>query len=166
MSMTRQLAEGHRYTKLLESQTVPVEIMLCRTPSGEAVSRIACQAMATKISPTPKYVCVADPDRVCCDSNNNYKPNLSNIEDAINFLESNNDFGAISLTYPSKGREEDDKNPHIDIGFVLYRMDILMKLKFDYEREQHCFCLTVTKQIRDMGYRFGYLDNLNRITHF
>jgi hypothetical protein len=79
MSMTRQLSEGRGYTKLLESQTVPVEIILCRTDGGECASREACQAMAAKITPAPEYVIMADPDRACRNSNDGYKPVLDNM---------------------------------------------------------------------------------------
>jgi hypothetical protein len=176
MPEKRGLSEGRGFTRLLESQTVPVEIFVFRTPgedngnkghtslreSGERASRKLCQEKCSEISPLPEYIIMCDGDRVCCDSNNDYSPMLTNAEDCLNFLKANNDFGGISITYPSNGREQDDKNPHIDIGWAMYRTDLFLKLDFNDTRN---LCVAVTDQIRKMGYRFGYLDKKNRITH-
>jgi hypothetical protein len=164
--MTGQLAEGRGYTALLEKQTEPVEIILRRTDGGEGASRTACQVEAAKITPQPEYVIMADPARVCCNSNDGYKPCLSNVADARKFLDDNPDYGAVSLVYPSKGREADDDNPHIDVGWVCYRYEVFAALKFEKQEGEEHYCLSVTRQIRKMGKRFGYLDILNRVTKF
>ena len=160
LSMTQQLAEGRGYTKLLEAQTVPVEIILCRTAGGERASREACQAMAAKIAPAPKYIICADPDRACCNSNDDYKPCLTNVEDAVKFLDEHDDFGGVSLVHP---RDEKDPDPvHVDIGWCAFRYEVYAELKFPVGEE---LCISVTRQIRSWGHRFGYMDSLNRITH-
>jgi hypothetical protein len=166
LSMTGQLAEGRGYTALLKQQTEPVDIILCRTDGGEGASRTACQVEAAKITPQPQYVIMADPKRVCCNSNDGYKPCLTNVADARKFLDENQDFGAVSLVYPSKGREADDLNPHIDIGWVMYRYEVFAALVFEKQEGEEHYCLSVTRQIRAMEKRFGYLDEKNRITKF
>lgn len=151
----------------------------CRTPGednpnkgktslalqGEKASRIKCQQEAAAIIPQPEYVIMADPDRACLDSNNDYRLMDTNVADGEKFLDDNNDFGAIALTYPSKGRKEDDENLHIDIGFVIYRYEVFAKLKFELATGETCYCPAVTREIWAMGKRFGYLDSLNRIMH-
>jgi hypothetical protein len=160
LSMTRQLAEGRGYTKLLEAQTVPVEIIKCRTDDGERASREACQAAAAKITPVPKYIICADPDRTCCNSNDDYKPCFTNVEDAVKFLDAHDDFGGVSLVHP---RDEKDPAPvHVDIGWAMYRYEVFAQLIFPVGEE---LCILVTRQIRAWGHKFGYMDSLNRITH-
>jgi hypothetical protein len=163
MSMTGKLAEGRGYSALLKAQTEPVEMHLYRTEGGEGASRTACQAEAAKITPQPQYIIMADPMRVCCNSNDNYAPCLTNVEDARKFLDANADFGAVSLVFPAS--EGDENNFHIDIGFVMYRYEIFAALKFELPEGDRCYCSTVTRQIRAMGKRFGYLDSQSRIMH-
>jgi hypothetical protein len=166
LAMDGVLAEGREYTKILERQTEPVDIILCRTDGGEGASRTACQETAAKITPQPQYVIVADSMRVCCNSNDNYKPCLTNVVDAKQFLDDNPDYGAVSLVYPSAGREADDLNKHIDIGWVCYRYEVFASLKFEKQEGEEHYCLSVTRQIRATGKRFGYLDKKFRITKF
>jgi hypothetical protein len=162
-----------RTRKSIEAQTEPVQIVECRTPgedkpapvltdlrrTGERTSRELCQAEAAKITPAPEYVVIADPDRSHENSNNGYTKMVDNILDARLFLDVNPDYGAVSLTFPSAGRDADDKNPHIDIGVVIYRYPVFAALNFDKPKAERCYCAHVTRQIRKMGLRFGYLDS-------
>jgi hypothetical protein len=144
----------------IEAQTVPVEIIKCCTDGGVQASREACQVMAAKITSMPKYVIMADPDRVCCNSNDRYKPILDNVEMAVKFLDEHDDFGGVSLVHP---RDEKDPDPaHVDIGWCMYRYEVFAELKFPEGEE---LCISVTKQIRARGYKFRYIDSLNRIMH-
>jgi hypothetical protein len=168
-----------RVIPALKSQTEPVEIHECRTPGedraqngktalalkGERTSRILCVSEAAKLNPAPSFVIMADGDRACVDSNDDYREMKTNVEDSILFLEKNEKFGGISLVYSSKGHTEDDKNDHIDIGWAMYRYSIFSKLKFDLIKGERDYCKTVTRQIRVMGFRFGYLDEKHRIMH-
>jgi hypothetical protein len=163
----------------LKSQTEPVEIHECRTAGedrsqngktdlalqGERTSRMLCVEEAAKLNPLPLYVIMADGDRACVDSNNDYVEMKTNVEDTLHFLENNQDFGGISLVYPNAGRTQDDANEHIDIGWAMYRYSVFSKLNFDLSNGERDYCRTVTRQIRTMNFRFGYLDEKKRIMH-
>ena len=141
-------------------QTIPVEIHECRTSEGEIASRKLCISQASKIVSKPNYIIMADDDRACINSNDNYKIINTNVEDAQTFLNNNQDYGAISLVKPKSGNDENDL--HIDIGWVMYRSKILLDLSFDVKGD---LCIAVTSQIRNLGSKFDYLDSKNRIMH-
>jgi hypothetical protein len=176
LSLKRVIPE--RVLDSIKAQTEPVETHKCRTAGeddpnagrtplavkGRLASRELCRQKAAEISPAPEYVIMADSCRASLDANNNYTPMINNAKDAKVFLDANKDFGAVSLARPSKGRKADDANPHICISWAIYRTEVFTKLKFDYDENADDYdCVKVTRQIRAMGLRFGYLDSTVRI---
>jgi hypothetical protein len=177
MPLGRSISEGRGFTKALLANGIDgKDIHICRAPGednpnkgktalalqGERASRELCQAEAAKLSPQPEYVIMCDPDRNCIDSNNDYAVITGNVADARNFLDIHKDFGAVSLVHPTTNA--DDEIPHIDIGWAMYRYDIFLILKFKLKEGETCYCPAVTRQIRKLGFRFGYLDEKHRVT--
>ena len=73
----------------------------------------------------------------------------------IDFLESNTDYGAISLhrnIIPDYVMED----AHINAGPVLYRSSIMEQIA--YHNNDGCECQGMTNDIRKLGYRIGYLN--------
>jgi hypothetical protein len=164
-----------RMVESLKAQTVLNVIHECRTPGednpnagrtalalqGEKTSREMCQAEAAKVN--EPYIIMCDGDRACVNSNDDYRVMTTNVEDAIAFLDANPEYGAVSLVHTAY--PNDDNNPYIDIGWVMYRSGVFAKLKFDLGEKEKCYCWTVTRQIRAMGLKFGYVDEKQRVMH-
>jgi hypothetical protein len=79
-----------------------------------------------------------------------------NILDMMSFLQDNPLHGAVSI-----GLNYGDQN-HICLICVMFRWDALAKLNF-HNKYGKCLCQEVTEDIRNMGYKYGYLDNKKRI---
>ena len=86
------------------------------------------------------------------------------VQDMINFLDENSDFGAISL-HRNKAPQELEEPKHINAGPVLFRSPVLGQIT--YHNNDGCECQGMTNDVRDiiidseaeLGYRIGYLPN-------
>lgn len=84
----------------------------------------------------------------------------TNIENAIDFLETFTGYGAVSFKYPIK--QIDQTALHIDAGCVLWTRECMEKVAFR-GLPNECTCKYLTYDIRKNGYKFGCLDNKYRI---
>jgi hypothetical protein len=132
----------------LKKQTNPCIVHECKTPrgktkiDGERASRILCQEEVRKLDPQPEYVVMCDGDRACANSNDGYKWQTTNVEDAENLLRKNPNVGAVSLI----------DIDHWDIGWVMYRADVFLKLDITVEVKNH-FCDAVKNQIEALQFK-------------
>ena len=117
----------------------------------EPIARKECQKKAIELN--EEYCIIQDNDILQLD-NNNFK-------DMQEFLINNNDYGAISIG----GRTKDHNKilNHIGISCVMFRLDCLKKIEFINSTKRSCMCEDVTKSIRDLGYKFNFLDNKIRV---
>ena len=90
----------------------------------------------------------------------------TNIEDAIDFLDTFTDYGAVSFKYPIK--TFDQTALHIDAGCVLWVRECMEKVKFRGIPGQ-CTCALLTADIRNtplkdnVFFKYGCMDAKHRV---
>ena len=76
----------------------------------------------------------------------------------VKFLNQHDDFGAIGISKQYSPIREVDEKVHIDAAPVLYRNEVYGRLR--YSTTHSCECLQMTKDVRSMGYRMGFIGGL------
>jgi hypothetical protein len=140
--------------------TIPTQIILCCTPGvvnsqrvytperkvGEAASRELCKK--TALETTDKMFVMMDRDAKLL-----YPTSL---QQALNLLNANHEYGALSLALPKKPWNDYD---HIDTRCVMIRREVLEKIDFTALNQQRCICREFTKAIRGLGVKYDYFSN-------
>ena len=78
------------------------------------------------------------------------------VQDMINFLNNNKDFGAIAL-HRNEVPTEVIEPSHINAGPVLFRSSIFEQIT--YHNNDGCECQGQSNDVRKLGSRIGYLPN-------
>lgn len=117
----------------------------------EPTARYICQQQA--IAYHEEFCIIQDADIVQLDK--------GNFIEMKNFLAENEDYGAISIG----GRTKDHNIilNHIGISCVMFRLDCLKNIVFTRSTKNACMCEDVTRSIRDINYKFNFLDNKIRV---
>jgi len=156
-----------------KKQTIPNKIIFCQTEgqkqnSGWSMKKIICEINSRKLIQSiikekylsEKYIITADIDKLNLQNDN--------IKRAIDFLDNNYDYNAVSLANNLPLFRIDNTLKHIDIGWVMYRTNAYLSLNFDEilnnRKQMMCLCESVTAQIRKLG-KFNYLDTNIHVKH-
>lgn len=86
------------------------------------------------------------------------------IKRMVEFLEKNENYAAIAISKHQvpEGPNEVTIQPHIDSAPVLWRLEDLQKITFEYRTQ--CECMAACEDIRNMGKEIGFLNGI-RATH-
>jgi hypothetical protein len=149
----------------IQSQSLYVNIIKCISPGkkhhqryygedrliNEPIARNKCKEEAIKYN--EEYCIIQDDDIV--------QLNSDNFKDLQSFLINNTDYGAVSIG----GRTKDHSKilTHIGISCVMFRLDCLKKIVFIPSTKRSCMCEDVTAAIRDLAWKFDFLDNKIRV---
>lgn len=139
-------------------QTVRGNVVVVCTPGGrlgqpkdlkhEIASRMACRTFALGVDPkAERFIAVQDPDILHL--------RTDNWQCAETALESDASLGAVAF-------QRDSAQNHVCIGAAVYRIDVLIGLKYD--PEVSC-CWSVKSCIEKKDMFFKYVDNVPRIRH-
>ena len=112
---------------------------------GAASARNFVKAMWSHNKNPSKYVLATDNDLIL--------PRDS-VQAMITFLDENEDFGAIAL-HRNHTPDTVEESPHVNAGPVLFRSSILKQIT--YHNDSGCECQGMTNDVRNLGYRIGYL---------
>jgi len=158
------LKDGHAFKsevlRGLCKQTVPVDIMAVSRPKSERhrnipagyISMSECRNIAKEEGLeqyNSEYFLLLNRDVVL--------KRDTDIEDMINFLQFNRDFGAVAINTRKKEIRLLVDNTHTDIACMVIRRSILEKITF--HNEKHCNCRCVCGYIRSNGLSVGYIDH-------
>ena len=78
------------------------------------------------------------------------------LQDMINFLNNNKEFGAIAL-HRTETPKEITEISHINAGPVLFRSPAFEQIT--YHNNDGCECQGMSNDVRKLGHRIGYLPN-------
>ena len=128
-------------------QNVPMRFFISNVKGdGAASARNFVKEMWQPVNEKSKYVLMTDND-LCLPA--------GSLQAMIDFMDANEDFGAIALhrhEVPTEVREE----PHVNAGPVLFRSNIFYKI--EYHNNDGCECQGMTNDIKKLDHRIGYLD--------
>ena len=128
------------------NQGVPLNIHICaHIGTGAWKSR---QYLKDRYPKDCDYVLTMDNDIVLPDNA---------IVNLIQFLENNPDFAAIGISKQFKPVSVSEE-PHIDAAPLLFRPHIYDQLT--YRHDQYCECLDMTRDLRNMNHRIGFIGGL------
>jgi hypothetical protein len=151
--------------KSIQSQSLYINIIKCYAPGKktrqrdynsdrlkfEPAARNKCKEEAIKYN---EEFCVIQDDDIV-------QLNSDNFKDMQEYLINNSSYGAVSIG----GRTKDHSKilTHIGISCVMFRLDCLKKIVFIPSTKRSCMCGDVTATIRELGFKFDYLDDKIRI---
>ena len=93
--------------------------------------------------------------KYCLMSDNDILFPEGSIKAMIEFLDRNEDYGAIAL-HRSENPQEVIDSAHINAGPVLYRTEVYKQIT--YHTNDGCECQGMCNDIRNLNYRIGYLN--------
>ena len=128
-------------------QGIPVTIIMHNSIGDDAVA--ARQYLHDYPYKSDKFILTMDNDLVL--------PQDS-LQKLVDFLNKNEDFGAIAISKLFTPTEPVDEAGHIDAAPVLFRLEVYEKI--DYHNRNGCECMGMTKDIRNLGYKIGFLGGL------
>lgn len=114
--------------------------------TGAADARNYVKDMWQNNKDKSKYVLASDNDIIFPEGS---------IKAMVDFLDENEDFGAIAL-HRSENPTEVIEPSHINAGPVLYRSEIYKQIT--YHNEAGCECQGMSNDIRNLNCRIGYLN--------
>jgi hypothetical protein len=84
-----------------------------------------------------------------------------NIEKGINFLKDNINIGAVSFAKP-----DNNNSVHIDIGCMIWKIELLKQITFKYwlEDSNKCPCDDLRKEVKELNYDFCYYPTKKWLT--
>lgn len=143
----------------ITSQTVSCDVVVCDTPGlvnsqktggpgkvrGEAASRNLCQQKARECG--DKFYIIQDSDMVHLQK--------TNIEEMLDFMQSNLMFSAIALNKLSATRSVYES--HIQLSCILFRHWV-SRLFYSYDPALHCVCGEFKTAMDLLGAKYRYLD--------
>ena len=137
-----------RVLESLSAQNCPIKLWVTTQDDGFHAAGARNRVKQHASSP---YVLMMDNDIIL-------EPH--SIERMVAFLEANNNFAAIGISKHSvpEGSNEVFIQPHIDCAPVLWRLEDLKKVAFEYRNQ--CECMAVCEDIRNMGKEIGFLTGI------
>ena len=114
-----------------------------------AQARESVRQMWLANEPSAPYVLASDNDIIL---------NHGTLDVMIQFLEENEDFGAIGLQRGQAPNLTIEPN-HVSAGPVLFRPEILRQI--EYHNNDGCECLGMSNDVRNLGKRIGFLANVS-----
>ena len=136
---------------------VPEEVLSSILDQGIPVTIYASNAIGNGAYRARQYLkdlVKADPGYVMTTDNDIVLPKGCLIA-MLDFMERNPSFAGIAISKNFKPREEVVESGHVDAGPVLWRSSVYSQL--EYHISDGCECLGMTKDVRHMGYRIGFL---------
>ena len=136
---------------------VPEEVFSSILDQGIPVTIYASNAIGTGAAKARQYLkdlVKDDPGYVMTTDNDIVLPERSLIA-MLDFMNRNTDFAgvAISKHYSPEASVEEAK--HVDAGPVLWRSEVYNQMQ--YHTNDGCECMGMTKDVRALGYRIGFL---------
>ena len=129
-------------------QKIPMRFFISNAiGTGAADARNFVQDMWSGCPQKSKYFLMTDNDLLIPEGA---------LQDMIDYLDNNKDFGAISL-HRTEVPKEVDEPKHINAGPVLFRSEVFEKIR--YHNNSGCECQGMSNDVRDLGHRIGYLNN-------
>jgi hypothetical protein len=163
------MIEGTELNKRIEdsiqSQSLYVNIIKCYAPGKktrqrdynsdrlkyEPMARNKCKEEASQYN--EEYCIIQDDDIV--------QLNCNNFQDMREFLINNIEYGAVSIG--GRTRDHSKVLTHIGISCVMFRLACLKKITFIQSTKRNCMCGDVTSAIRELGFKFDFLDDKIRV---
>ena len=128
-------------------QKIPLRIFFSNAiGSGAADARNNIQDMWIDCKEKSEYFLMTDNDIIVPEDS---------LKSMIEFLESNVDYGAISL-HRTQNPDEVIEPSHINAGPVLFRSNVFEKIR--YHNKDGCECQGQSNDVRNLGFRIGYLN--------
>lgn len=129
-------------------QKVPMRFFISNVKGdGAASARNFVKEMWQPITNKSKYALMTDNDLLMPENS---------VLAMINFLDNNEDFGAISL-HRNENPDTVKEEKHINAGPVLFRSNVFYKIK--YHNNDGCECQGMTNDVRKLDSRIAYLPN-------
>ena len=128
-------------------QNIPMRFFISNVKGDGATSaRNFAKQMWNQVPEKSPYVLMTDNDLLFPEGS---------LQSMVNFLDSNSDFGAISLHRHQIPNSVDEPN-HINAGPVLFRSEVYDQIT--YHNDDGCECQGMTNDVRNLDYRIGYLS--------
>ena len=128
-------------------QNIPFNLFFSNAKGdGAASARNHVKDMWTNYEGRSTYVLTSDNDLLLPEGS---------LQAMIDFLESNADYGAIAL-HRNQTPDRVMEDAHVNAGPVLYRSHVFEQIT--YHNNSGCECQGMTNDIRNLGYRIGYLN--------
>ena len=131
-------------TSLL-TQGIPINLIMSNAiGTGAAQAR---QHLKDMLKSDPGYVMTTDNDIVL---------EKGSLLAMLDFMERNSDFGGIVISKHFRPVQVQEGR-HVDASPALYRSSIYNQIT--YHNRDGCECMGIANDIRNLGYRIGFLDN-------
>ena len=118
---------------------------------GAASARNFVKAMWQPSPDRSKYVLMSDNDILMPDGS---------VQAMIDFLDQNEDFGAIGMQRggaPELPKTQAMESPHVNAGPVLFRTELYDQIT--YHNNNGCECQGMSDDIRELGFRIGFIGS-------